>query len=244
LVILIDEGTASASEIFSGAIQDNDRGTIVGRRSFGKGLVMDQQMFPDGSALRLTISRYYTPTGRCIQKPYDGDHEKYYAEVERRFLHGEFAKQDSIKFPDSLKFKTKKGKIVYGGGGIMPDVFVPMDTTSASKFMTEVANRGLIYDYAFSWSDNNRKEISKYPTAKSLNEYLGSKNIVSQFLTFTESKGLKATAQDLKRSMSDLKDRLNCMIVRDALGDEPFYELWLKSDKTFQKAVEVSKKMN
>jgi len=244
LVILIDEGTASASEILSGAIQDNDRGTIVGRRSFGKGLVMDQQMFPDGSALRLTISRYYTPTGRCIQKPYDGDHEKYYAEVDRRFAHGEFEKQDSIKFPDSLKFRTKKGKIVYGGGGIMPDVFVPMDTSSSTKFMSEVTNRGLIYDYAFTWSDNNRRDISKYPKANALNEFLHSKNVVNQFLTFAESKGVKANSQDLKRSLNDLQERLYCMIVRDALGDEPFYELWLKSDKTFQKAVEVSKKIN
>jgi len=242
LVMLIDEGTASASEILSGAIQDNDRGTLVGRRSFGKGLVMDQQMFPDGSALRLTISRYYTPTGRCIQKPYDGDHEKYYAEVERRFKHGEFEKQDSIKFPDSLKFKTPKGKIVYGGGGIMPDIFVPLDTTGASRFMSEINNRGLIYDYAFTCADNNRKDIAKYKTSASLNDYLNSKNVVSQFLVFAQSKGVKPNPSDLKRSSKDLSERLNSMIVRNVLGDEAFYELWLKSDKTFQKAIEVSRK--
>ena len=242
LVILIDEGTASASEILSGAIQDNDRGTIVGRRSFGKGLVMDQQMFPDGSALRLTISRYYTPTGRCIQKPYDGDHEKYYAEVERRFMHGEFEKKDSIKFPDSLKFRTKKGKIVYGGGGIMPDVFVPLDTTGASRFLTEINNRGLVYDFAFSWSDNNRKAVASYRTGAALNEYLKSKNVVNQFVAYAQTKGVKANPMELKRSMKDLSERLNSLIVRNILGDEAFYELWLKSDKTFEKAVEVSKK--
>lgn len=242
LVILIDEGTASASEILSGAIQDNDRGTLVGRRSFGKGLVMDQKMFPDGSALRLTISRYYTPTGRCIQKPYDGDHEKYYAEVERRFKHGEFEKQDSIKFPDSLKFKTPKGKIVYGGGGIMPDIFVPLDTTATSRFMSEINYRGLIYDYAFTWVDNNRKDVAKYKTSTSLNDYLNSKNIVNQFVVFAQSKGLKSNPKDLTRSSKDISERLNSMIVRNILGDEAFYELWLKSDKTFQKAIEVSRK--
>jgi carboxyl-terminal processing protease len=242
LVILIDEGTASASEILSGAIQDNDRGIIIGRRSFGKGLVMDQQMFADGSALRLTISRYYTPTGRCIQKPYDGDHEKYYAEIENRFRHGEFEKQDSIKFPDSLKFRTKKGKIVYGGGGIMPDIFVPLDTTHASKYIAGVSNLGLIYDFAFNWVDNNRKDISKYKTGIALNEYLNSKNLVPQFTGFAESKGVKANQKDISRSLGDLKEQIQTMIVRDVLGEEAFYELWLKSDKTFQKAFEVSKK--
>ena len=157
-------------------------------------------------------------------------------------MHGEFEKKDSIKFPDSLKFRTKKGKIVYGGGGIMPDVFVPLDTTGASRFLTEINNRGLVYDFAFSWSDNNRKAVASYRTGAALNEYLKSKNVVNQFVAYAQTKGVKANPMELKRSMKDLSERLNSLIVRNILGDEAFYELWLKSDKTFEKAVEVSKK--
>ena len=242
LIILIDEGTASASEILSGAIQDNDRGLIIGRRSFGKGLVMDQQMFPDGSALRLTVSRYYTPTGRCIQKPYDGDHEKYYAEIEERFIHGEFEKIDSIKFPDSLKFRTPKGKIVYGGGGIMPDIFVPLDTVGGSRFLTEASNRGLLYDFAFSIADNNRTELSKFKTASALFSYLQSKKIVSQFTGYAVQKGVKTKPSTNKAVVTELENRLYSLIIRNILGDEEFYKIWLKDDKTYERAVLESKK--
>ena len=242
LVILIDEGTASASEILSGAIQDNDRGIIVGRRSFGKGLVMDQQMFPDGSSLRLTVSRYYTPTGRCIQKPYDGDHEKYYAEIEKRFQHGELQKIDSIKFPDSLKFRTKKGKIVYGGGGIMPDIFVPLDTAGSSRYLSQANNKGLIYDFAFFWTDKYRSEMSKFKTAMTLIDYLTAKNILPLFVSYASSKGLKANEKDLKISHNELIEKLHSIIIRNMLGEQSFYEFILKTDKTFEKAVDISRK--
>jgi len=239
LAILIDEGTASASEILSGAIQDNDRGTIIGRRSFGKGLVMDQKMFADGSALRLTISRYYTPTGRCIQKPYDGDHEKYYREIEDRFVHGEFEKMDSIKFPDSLKFKTPKGKIVYGGGGIMPDIFVPLDTLGYSKFYNEVSNKGLIYDFAFSWADSHRKELSPFKTAESISQYVEQTNLFAQFVTFAVKAGAKNNGKAFPTSDDKITQRIIELIARNILGEEAFYSLWLKSDKTYEKAFKV-----
>src|ERR1035438_4613014 len=149
LIVLIDEGSASASEIVAGAIQDNDRGTIVGRRSFGKGLVQEEKEFEDGSAVRLTIARYYTPTGRCIQKSYNEGLEAYYSEEVARYKNGELQNKDSIKFIDSLKFKTPGGKIVYGGGGIMPDVFVPLDTAGHSAYLNEVSYAGIVNQFAF-----------------------------------------------------------------------------------------------
>ena len=164
LVILIDEGSASASEILAGAIQDNDRGTIIGRRSFGKGLVQEQKTFADGSALRLTIARYYTPTGRSIQKPYTDGLEDYYNDLNVRYLNGEMESSDSIKFADSLKYTTPGGKVVYGGGGIMPDIFVPLDTTGISDYYIEIRNKGLLYRFALDYSDANRKELSRLKT--------------------------------------------------------------------------------
>ncbi|MCK4749376.1 MAG: PDZ domain-containing protein, partial [Bacteroidales bacterium] len=160
LIILIDERSASASEILAGAIQDNDRGLILGRRSFGKGLVQQQTMFSDGSALRLTIARYYTPTGRSIQKPYENGLDDYIHEVYDRFERGEFIYADSIKFADSLKFTTPGGKTVYGGGRIMPDIFVPFDTTLYTDYFTRVSSRGLIYRYAFKYADQNRNNMN------------------------------------------------------------------------------------
>lgn len=159
LVILIDENSASASEILAGCLQDNDRATIVGRRSFGKGLVQHQLDLPDGSAIRLTIARYYTPTGRCIQKPYDKGTEEYYKDEEDRYESGELLNKDSIHFADSLKFKTPKGKVVYGGGGIMPDVFVPLDTMGRSKYLNEIYYNGIITDFCFEYADKHRAEL-------------------------------------------------------------------------------------
>ena len=162
ILILIDELSASASEIIAGAIQDNDRGLILGRRSFGKGLVQNQTIFNDGSALRLTIARYYTPTGRCIQKPYNNGLEDYYFDIQNRIDHGEFIVADSIKFADSLKYTTPGGNIVYGGGGIMPDIFVPFDTIGVTTYLNQVRNRGLIYRYAFKYTDNNRAILNQF----------------------------------------------------------------------------------
>ena len=155
LVVLIDEWSASASEILAGAIQDNDRGTIIGRRSFGKGLVQEPIPFSDGSGMRLTIARYYTPTGRSIQKPYKDGFDKYYDDLNERYTHGEFEVSDSIHFSDSLKFTTPGGQIVYGGGGIMPDKFVPVDTSGVSPYFLKV--RSLIYRFALKYTENNRE---------------------------------------------------------------------------------------
>ena len=161
LVVLIDEGSASSSEILAGAVQDNDRGTIVGRRSFGKGLVQSQIPYPDGSALRLTIARYFTPTGRSIQKPYtNGNDEEYDMDLVRRYNNNEFFSADSIHFADSLKFTTPKGKVVYGGGGIMPDVFVPMDTTDMTRYYIEVTGRNILYRYTLEYADRHREAIN------------------------------------------------------------------------------------
>ena len=164
LVVLIDEWSASASEIVAGAIQDNDRGTIIGRRSFGKGLVQEQVNFKDGSALRLTVARYYTPTGRCIQKPYDKGTEDYYNEYYHRMANGELEHPDSIKMPDSLKFKTPKGKFVYGGGGIFPDIFVPVEKTDKMKLYVNLINKGIIYQFAFDYTDKHRTELNRIKT--------------------------------------------------------------------------------
>ncbi|HIE15289.1 MAG TPA: S41 family peptidase, partial [Bacteroidales bacterium] len=168
VVILIDEWSASASEILSGAIQDNDRGIIVGRRSFGKGLVQEPIIFSDNSSLRLTIARYYTPTGRCIQRSYSNGISNYYNEIYQRFSNGELIDKDSIHFPDSLKYKTPGGKFVYGGGGIMPDIFVPMDTSKFDKFYNKVMNRNLYYGFAFDYADKQREQMNKFHDYKAL----------------------------------------------------------------------------
>lgn len=243
LVILIDEETASASEILSGAIQDNDRGLIIGRRSFGKGLVMEQQMFPDGSAIRLTISRYFTPTGRCIQKPYDEDHDKYYAEITERYINKELQSQDSIKLPDSLKYTTPGGRTVYGGGGIMPDVFVPLDTTGYSRFYTRTNNLGTLYDFAFSWADEHRKQLSSFKSPEAMYAYLLSQPIFDSFLSFAKDRKLVPTGQEISKSRTVITERINLLIARDILGDAAFYELWVKQDKAFAKALETVSKL-
>lgn len=169
LAVLIDEFSASASEIFAGAIQDNDRGTIIGRRSFGKGLVQEQRLLPDGSALRLTVARYYIPSGRSIQKPYDQGKEKYYEDILVRLRHGEFGQKDSIRFDENLKFKTVGGRTVYGGGGVMPDVFVPADTSGYSEYMVKVNRLSqILYDYTFDFMDRHRSEMKNIKDYKQL----------------------------------------------------------------------------
>ncbi|MEI7504501.1 MAG: S41 family peptidase, partial [Paludibacter sp.] len=191
IVVLIDEFSASASEIFSGAIQDNDRGLIIGRRSFGKGLVQQQMPLSDGSAIRLTVARYYTPSGRSIQKHYvRGKSKDYEMDMMNRYNHGEFDNKDSIHMPDSLKFKTFGGRIVYGGGGIMPDIFVARDTTEFTPYLNKTVNYGYLYQYAFQYSDRNRAKLKSLKTWKLMDEYLDSQNLLTDFVSFAKTKGL------------------------------------------------------
>ncbi len=232
LVLLIDESSASASEIFAGAIQDNDRGTIIGRRSFGKGLVQEQHSLPDGSALRITVSRYYTPTGRCIQKPYEHNNDdKYYNELNVRFAHGEMLQADSIRFDDSLKFVTPGGKTVYGGGGIMPDIFVPIDTASDSKYYRQVLRRGLMYRFAFDYTDKNRKELGNISDYRALEKYLLQKDILKEFVRYASKQGMQQNDKDLHVSGPAIENLVMAYIARNVFDDNGFYPILNERDK-------------
>jgi carboxyl-terminal processing protease len=240
VVVLIDEGSASASEILAGAIQDNDRGIIIGRRSFGKGLVQEPKMFTDGSSIRLTVARYYTPTGRCIQKPYvNGDEEDYYMELSNRYIHGEFIQKDSIKFNNSLKYTTPKGKIVYGGGGIMPDIFVPIDTSGFTNYLLDIRNRGLIYRYTFEFSDNHRKELEKLNNISDFKVFLDRNNIMAEFISFAAKNEVSPVSTEIQISKEIIKIQLYAFIIRNILGDDYFYPVIEPMDNTLQKAIEV-----
>ena len=244
VAVLIDEFSASASEILAGALQDNDRGTVIGRRSFGKGLVQEQVMFADGSALRLTIARYYTPTGRSIQKPYEPGNEEYYYDISNRYLHGEFQEKDSIKLDDSLQFTTPMGRIVYGGGGIMPDHFIPMDTTGTSPYFNLVARRNLIYRFAFEYSDRNRKELSALETPNSFIDYLRGVNIMDQFVEFANKQGVKPNKNQINTSKKIIETQLMAYIARNIIDDEGFYPIITQIDKTLLRAIEIISSQN
>lgn len=244
IVVLIDEFSASASEIFAGAIQDNDRGTIVGRRSFGKGLVQQQYELSDGSALRLTVARYYTPSGRSIQKPYvKGKADDYENDIMNRYLHGEFDSKDSIHVADSLKYKTLKGRTVYGGGGIMPDIFVPRDTTEYTPYLNKVLNYGYLYQFAFKYTDTNRKTLNNIKTWQAMDKYLSTQPLVKEFTAFAATKGVAPNAKQISISQRLIANQLKSYITRNILGDEGFYPLIFKDDKTVIKAVETISKV-
>ena len=243
LVVLVDEGSASASEIFAGAIQDNDRGTIVGRRSFGKGLVQQPIEFSDGSAIRLTIARYYTPSGRCIQKPYEkGKESEYELDLLTRYEYGEFFSADSIKQDETEVYHTRLGRPVYGGGGIMPDIFVPQDTTGMTSYFRMAANRGLIIRYTFDYTDQNRSTLQKYDTPEKMEAYLKGQNLLNKFAAWAEKKGLKRRNNLMMKSRRLFEMSLYGNIIYNMLGMEAYVEYLNESDKTVLKAVEILEK--
>ena len=243
LIVLVDEGSASASEIFAGAIQDNDRGTIVGRRSFGKGLVQQPIDFSDGSAIRLTIARYYTPSGRCIQRPYEnGKDSKYEMDWINRYEHGEFFSKDSIKMNEDLRYSTNLGRPVYGGGGIMPDVFVPQDTTGVTSYLIDVSNRGLLIQFSFRYTDQNRQKMKEYEDEESLNKYLLRQGIVDQFIRFADSKGIKRRNLLIQKSHKLLEKYLCGNIIYNMLGREQYIRYLNHDDEAVKKALDILEK--
>lgn len=239
--VIIDEFSASASEIFAGAIQDNDRGIVVGRRSFGKGLVQEQIPLMDGSALRLTVARFYTPSGRCIQSPYENGNEEYYNNIYERFHNMEQLVADSIHFADSLKYKTKSGRIVYGGGGIMPDFFVPVDTTGNSEYFSQLSRKGLIYSFAFAYTDKNRDVLSGMKSAVEIDNYLKDKNVLNELVKYAAEKGVPRDEKGLKASGHIISTQLNAYVARNIIGEEGFYPIIKKVDKTLLRTIELTK---
>lgn len=240
IIVLLDEGSASASEIFAGAIQDNDRGTIIGRRSYGKGLVQQPIEFNDGSAIRLTIARYHTPSGRCIQKPYiKGNDMEYEMDILTRYEHGEFFSQDSIKQDESQIYYTSLGRPVYGGGGIMPDIFVPQDTTGVTSYFSMAIKRNLTVQFSFQYTDQNRQKLQKYDNADDLLKYLQKQNILEKFAKFAESKGLKRRNILMYKSKELFNRHLYGNIIYNMLNMEEYVKFLNQSDPTVLKALEV-----
>ncbi len=244
VAVLIDEASASSSEILAGALQDNDRGTIVGRRSFGKGLVQRQIPYSDGSALRLTTARYYTPTGRSIQKPYTiGDDESYEEELINRYRNNEFFSADSIHFADSLKRVTPGGKVVYGGGGIMPDVFVPADTTDVTRYFIEVVGRNILYRYTIEYADRHREALNAVQTLDELEALLDSdRTLVDDFIRYAARKGVAPRYGDIARSRKLIEAQLRAYIGRNtALEDNGFYANIYPVDNVIMRAIGILK---
>ena len=239
LIVLTDETTASAAEIFSGAIQDNDRGIIIGRRTFGKGLVQQPIEFGDGSMIHLTIARYYTPSGRCIQKPYSkGGNKEYELDIISRYEHGEFFSEDSIR-QTGEKYLTSIGRTVYGGGGIMPDYFVAEDTSDITEYYKEVFNKGLIQQFCFEYTDKNRPELEKYETASKIEKTLRTNNVLEQFIKYADKNGVKRRNLMIKKSQKLFEQVIYGTIIYNILEMEDYVEYINKDDQTILKAIEL-----
>lgn len=241
IVVLIDESSASAAEIFTGAIQDNDRGTIVGRRSFGKGLVQEAIEFSDGSSMRITIARYYTPSGRCIQKPYGESDEDYAMDLVKRYEHGEFFSADSIKLDESEVYTTKGGRTVYGGGGIMPDIFVAQDTTGSSKYYTNVVRKSLVNKFSFKYVDSNRSTLSQYKTCTEIESYLDRRNVLGAFYDYAAKNGIKRDYSMTPAATKQMRNALYSNIIYDALDMQDYIMFINMSDPAIDKAIETLK---
>ena len=240
IVVLTDEFSASASEIFSGAIQDNDRGLIIGRRTYGKGLVQSPIKLSDGSEIRLTIARYYTPSGRSIQKDYKlGDSADYDQDLYNRFIHGEFDSADSIKNTHTEKYHTMIGRTVYGGGGIMPDIFIPRDTSGITTYFTSIVNSGTLYLYALEYSDQNREKLSSFTDYQDLYKYLQSQPLLYDFTNFAASKGIKKRPNLINISGKLIENQLHAYIVRNFFDEAGFYPIFLKDDPTLLRAIQI-----
>jgi len=242
LVILIDEGSASASEIVAGAIQDWDRGLIIGRRSFGKGLVQRPVSLPDGAMIRLTVARYHTPTGRVIQKPYENGRNNYRKDIVNRFNKGEMTSADSIDFPDSLKHYTKKNnRVVYGGGGIMPDIFIPLDTTSYSDYFNQLIRMGILNSYILEYIDDNREMITnQYQSFTDYNnDFTVTQKMIDDLIGLAEQEGIEPNKQQIKHSKNEMEVQIKALIARDLWDMNEYFQIVNENDKVYQKAKEA-----
>ena len=240
VIILTDQMSASASEIIAGAIQDNDRGLIIGRRSFGKGLVQNQIALSDGSAFRLTIARYFTPSGRNIQRKYElGKANEYNQEWIDQLTNGEGFHEDSIKLDKTLEYKTISGRSVYGGGGIMPDLFVPVDTVNITTYYRRLESKGIFNRFAFNYSDNNREELNKFKDYQEMLEYLKSQSLLNEVVRYAEENGVKRRSNLITRSADHILTTTYAFILRNFFGDEAFYPVYMSNDPDVKKAIEI-----